>query len=61
MFAELQRLGFRRPSQAYLDHWRKQLGYGPRLSELPNVGAGHRKGSTSEPVRKGAQTSYKVG
>ena len=62
MFAELGRLGFRRPSQAYLRHWKRQVGYGSRTrsEQRTEEGDACRTRSMSEPVRKGAQTSYKV-
>ena len=33
--AGLERLGFRRPSQEYLDLWRKQFGHAPTLADAP--------------------------
>jgi hypothetical protein len=58
--AELEQLGFRLPSQEFLRDWRDRFGHAPTLIKAPNVKTHRGRRSSSEPILKGAQTSYKV-
>ena len=58
---ELERLGFRLPSQEFLGRWREQFGHAPTLIEVPGPRKKGKQRSVSEPILKGAQTSNKQG